>query len=136
MIEFLHAQHVNRIGCMGVLDAVIVGAGAAGIAAARWLTAAGRRVMVLEARDRIGGRTAVDHSLGVPVDMGAAFLHFADQNPWTVLAEQQGFTVIRREPGWGAAAGVGAHLPSEAEKAAVAEGYERYHGIVAAAAAN
>ncbi len=62
---------------MSVFDVAIIGAGAAGIAAARRLRAAGRRVVVLEARERAGGRAVVDHSLGVPADLGAAWLHFA-----------------------------------------------------------
>jgi monoamine oxidase len=62
-----------------VLDAIVIGAGAAGLAAARELSAAGLRLAVLEARPRIGGRvlTAHDPAWTVPVELGAEFLHGA-----------------------------------------------------------
>ena len=58
-------------------DVIIVGAGAAGLASAQDLTVAGLRVVVLEARGRIGGRilTLKDQSLPVPVELGAEFVH-------------------------------------------------------------
>jgi monoamine oxidase len=58
-------------------DLVIIGAGAAGLAAAAELGRAGRPVLVLEARDRIGGRVWTRHPprLGVPVELGAEFIH-------------------------------------------------------------
>jgi monoamine oxidase len=56
-------------------DVIVIGAGAAGLVAARELSAAGLKVVVLEARDRIGGRIYTDHSLGSPVELGAEFVH-------------------------------------------------------------
>jgi monoamine oxidase len=119
---------------MSTLDTVIVGAGAAGIAAARRLVAAGQQVMVIEARNRVGGRATVDHSLGAPADLGAAWLHFAEENAWTKLAHEAGFNVLRREPGWGAASGIGARQPSVEERRAVAANYQRYYALIEAAA--
>jgi monoamine oxidase len=66
---------------MADIDILVIGAGAAGIAAARAVRAAGRGVLVLEARGRIGGRVATDHRFGVPFDLGARWLHNADDNP-------------------------------------------------------
>ena len=58
-------------------DVLIVGAGIAGLAAAAELTASGRRVIVLEARDRIGGRILTLHrdGTGSPIELGAEFVH-------------------------------------------------------------
>jgi phytoene dehydrogenase-like protein len=73
-----------------MIDVAVIGAGAAGIAAALRLQAAGLRVQILEARNRVGGRAVTDHRLGVPADLGAAWLHFATDNPFTTLARHQG----------------------------------------------
>jgi monoamine oxidase len=58
-------------------DVIVIGAGAAGLAAAAELTAAGRSVMLVEARDRVGGRawTLRVPGLPVPVELGAEFIH-------------------------------------------------------------
>src|ERR1044071_9029176 len=55
-------------------DVLVVGAGAAGLAAARELSAAGLRVIVVEARDRIGGRINT-HFDKFPIELGAEFVH-------------------------------------------------------------
>jgi len=56
-------------------DIVILGAGAAGLAAAVELSRAGKHVMLLEARDRIGGRMFTRHDLSAPIELGAEFIH-------------------------------------------------------------
>ena len=69
---------------------VVVGAGVAGLAAARALADAGRDVVVLEARDRIGGRVDTRDVGGVPVDAGAMFLHGVVDNPLAALCDALG----------------------------------------------
>jgi monoamine oxidase len=75
----------------GPLDAIIIGAGAAGIAAARRLAAAGRRYIVLEATDHVGGRCITDTiSFGVPFDRGAHWIYLPDSNPLIKVAPRRG----------------------------------------------
>ena len=86
---------------MSTHSIIIIGAGAAGIAAGRWLQAQGHRPLILEARNRVGGRAWTDSAaLGFPVDMGCAWLHSADRNPWMLYARDHGFDVIERPPMW------------------------------------
>jgi len=76
-----HHALVNEV------DVTVVGAGAAGLAAARTLLAAGRQVIVVEARDHIGGRAWTERDCyGQPFDHGASFIHMAEANPWTAIA--------------------------------------------------
>src|SRR5262245_27427738 len=73
-------------------DVLVIGAGAAGLGAARALADAGRRVVILEARDRIGGRVWTDHSFGpVPVERGAEFIHGERAETWAWV-RRAGFT--------------------------------------------
>ncbi|RIK42710.1 MAG: hypothetical protein DCC55_07965 [Chloroflexi bacterium] len=60
---------------------LVIGAGMAGLVAARLLRDSGFPVTVVEARDRLGGRIWTDHSLGAPVDLGGSWIHGADDNP-------------------------------------------------------
>ena len=84
----------------GWVDAVIVGAGAAGIAAARRLTAAGKRYVLIEAAEEVGGRCITDTKIfGVPYDRGAHALYAGDINPMTKLAVAAGFDLYRAPPG-------------------------------------
>jgi monoamine oxidase len=82
-------------------DVVIVGGGAAGIGAAR--TLAGRQVstLLLEASSRLGGRAHTQAVQGMPLDLGCGWLHSADRNAWTGIAEAAGLAVDRRTPAWG-----------------------------------
>lgn len=73
-----------------VTRVVVVGAGMAGVTAAHALDAAGYEVVVLEARDRIGGRIHTVDLGGVPIDMGAAWLHGARDNPLIGVADAYG----------------------------------------------
>ena len=76
------------------VDVVIVGAGSAGLGAAKTLRAAGLSFRVFEAMDRIGGRayTSSQH-FGIPFDIGCAWLHAADRNPYFPEAEAAGWTL-------------------------------------------
>lgn len=77
---------------MSRYDAIIVGAGVSGLAAAQRLLQAGRRVLVLEARDRIGGRAFTDNvTFRRPFDQGCHWLHSPDENPFTRIADEHGF---------------------------------------------
>lgn len=81
------------------VDVAIVGAGAAGIAAARRCVARARTV-VLEAADRVGGRCATDTAnFGVPFDRGAQWLAAADINPVVPLAKTSGLDIYPASPG-------------------------------------
>ena len=76
-------------------DVVIVGAGIAGITAARELAKAGVSFTVVEARNRIGGRAYTEsQTFGVPFDHGCAWLHSADKNPLTPLIKGVGFETL------------------------------------------
>jgi len=78
----------------GPVEVAIVGAGAAGIAAARKLAAAGRRYVVVEASDHVGGRCVTDtKSFGVPFDRGAHWIYLPDLNPLTKTAPRRGIDV-------------------------------------------
>ena len=82
-------------------EVVIVGGGAAGIAAGRRLAKAAIECLLVEARPRLGGRawTVTDRSGGA-LDLGCGWLHSADRNPWVNIAESQGRIIDRSPPPW------------------------------------
>jgi monoamine oxidase len=91
------------------IDVAVIGAGSSGIAAARRLAKTGASVIVLEARDRIGGRAHTVHrrltshrggSLDLPLDMGCGWLHSADENLLTEVGREAGFTIDETPPPW------------------------------------
>lgn len=67
---------------------LVIGAGIAGLAAARELQSKGFKVTVLEGRNRLGGRIHTERSLGFPVDLGAAWIHGIKNNPLHKLAQE------------------------------------------------
>ena len=76
-------------------DVVVIGAGAAGIAACRKLAAEGLSFLLLEAKDRIGGRAFTDATrFGIPFDHGCSWLHQSDRNPLTGFARDAGYTLL------------------------------------------
>jgi len=75
-------------------DVVIIGAGAAGLGAAKTLSDLGISFVMIEAQSRIGGRAYVDeHTFGVPYDMGCHWLNYGRINPWIDYGKRNGFTV-------------------------------------------
>ncbi|HEY6994182.1 MAG TPA: NAD(P)/FAD-dependent oxidoreductase [Xanthobacteraceae bacterium] len=82
-------------------EVVIIGGGAAGIAAGRRLTDARIDCLLVEARSRLGGRAwTVDDGAGFPIDLGCGWLHSADRNPWREIAQAQGRSIDRTPPPW------------------------------------
>lgn len=82
-------------------DVLVIGAGAAGLAAARTLVAAGVRTTVVEARDRAGGRGwTAKVGPATPVDLGCGWLHSAETNPLVPMAESLGKTIDRAAAPW------------------------------------
>jgi len=77
-----------------MLDVIIIGAGAAGLAAARRLQDKSATFRLLEAKGHIGGRAVTDTTtLGAPIDLGCHWLHSPALNPLTPLADRYGFHV-------------------------------------------
>lgn len=85
----------------GLIDVAIVGAGAAGLGAARTLIDAGRTIVVLEAMARSGGRAWTDTTtFGVPVDWGCHWLHSGSINPMRELADELGIAYLDQPVPW------------------------------------
>jgi monoamine oxidase len=83
------------------VDIVVIGAGAAGLAAARQIAARGRPVRVLESRARLGGRAFTSHdATGSPIELGCGWMHSADENEFAGLAPGLGFTIDKTRPPW------------------------------------
>jgi monoamine oxidase len=89
----------SAIAAAGDFDVVIIGAGAAGIAAARRFAGTRARIALIEASGRLGGRCFTDSStFGVPFDRGAHWIHVPDLNPVTPLATKSGFGIYPAPP--------------------------------------
>ncbi|MBN9085508.1 MAG: FAD-dependent oxidoreductase [Reyranella sp.] len=76
---------------------IVVGAGMAGLVAARLLHDSGFTVTVLEARARVGGRTWTDESLGAPLDLGGSWVHGVDGNPLALWCEKLGIALVESQ---------------------------------------
>ncbi|KRC62339.1 amine oxidase [Agromyces sp. Root81] len=76
------------------VDTIVIGAGVAGLTAARLLAKAGRRVVVLEARDRVGGRVWTDRSDGLVTDLGASWIHGVSGSPVAAAADAFGMPTV------------------------------------------
>jgi monoamine oxidase len=93
--------------------AVVIGAGAAGLGAARRLHDAGISARVIEARPRLGGRAWTAEFAGLALDLGCGWLHSADLNPLVAVAEGQGLDIVRHRPPWGAQTGDRGFSPAD-----------------------
>ena len=91
------AEAKNRRKNKPVQDVVVVGAGLAGLMAARQLAAKGRKVKVLEARGRVGGRTYSPKHGGVTLDVGGQWLG-PTQDKVAALADKLGVQLASRQP--------------------------------------
>ncbi len=109
------------------VEVVIVGGGAAGIAAARRLHDASIRCLLVEARPRLGGRAWTVVEAGYALDLGCGWLHSADRNPWRGIAETQGASIDKSPPPWTRSSferGF-SHVEQNEFQAAMASFYER-----------
>lgn len=75
-------------------DVVVVGGGFAGLIAARELSTAGREVLVLEGRDRLGGRVWTAPRLGRQLELGGTWLHWTQPHTWSEVS-RYGMTLVR-----------------------------------------
>jgi monoamine oxidase len=83
------------------VDVAIIGAGAAGLGAAQALKHSGLSTIVLEARDRAGGRAhTIEAAPGITFDLGCGWLHSADENSFVKIAGQLNFEIDKALPPW------------------------------------
>uniref|UniRef100_UPI0018DFB439 FAD-dependent oxidoreductase n=1 Tax=Neoroseomonas rubea TaxID=2748666 RepID=UPI0018DFB439 len=118
-------------------DVLVIGAGCAGIAAARTLSARGRSCLVLEGGPRLGGRAFTESaSLGLPFDHGASWLHQADDNPLTPLARALGTEMLDHDTLRDRRLFADGRLATREDRAAFAAAEDAFWAAIAAAAAD
>ena len=100
-VSYLNSMSQISIEPSSNPDVLVIGAGAAGIAATRALVAADVSVTLVEARNRVGGRAWTNAAACPwPIDMGAGWLHSADRNPLVAVANSAGYEIDRTTPPW------------------------------------
>jgi monoamine oxidase len=109
-------------------DVVVIGAGISGLSAASWLHDNDYGVVVVEGRERLGGRVWSDQSLGFPVDLGASWIHEATGNPINALCQKAGIKTVIDPDRWQYRQPDGTALPNNAE-AQLGEMVEWLEGI-------
>ena len=114
-------------------DVLVVGAGVAGIAAARAVRARGLSCLVLEAKPRIGGRAFTD---ATGFDHGASWLHQANDNPLTAFAEALGFEMVDHDKLRQRLLFTEGRFASTAERRAFATAEDHFWRVMEAAAAD
>ncbi|QEX16072.1 amine oxidase [Hypericibacter terrae] len=120
-------------GAGQVYDVAIVGAGSAGLAAAKTARGLGLDVVVLEASHRIGGRGYTEElAPGVPFDLGCHWMHSASLNPYVAIAEKYGFHY--RKGSYPRSLFIDGRKATAAEGAELEEFIDRNHDAVIAAA--
>ena len=113
-------------------DIVIIGAGLAGLGAAAAVRAGGKRAVVLEASERVGGRAWTDYPAslgGVWFDMGAVWFHDAEHNPLVPIARAAGDLLLRSDEIRQERTFIGDRWASDAELAAYADAWPRYEAM-------
>jgi monoamine oxidase len=116
------------------VDLVIVGAGAAGLAAAQAARAHGLSFHLLEASHRIGGRAYTEEMApGMPMDLGCHWMHSASLNPFVAIADRFGFH-YRRDGAWRMNGFMGSRRLTEAEHAEIHRGMAANYAAIDAAA--
>jgi len=114
-------------------DVVIVGAGIAGLTAAKTLLAAGKSVVIVEAADRIGGRAYTESStFGAPFDHGCSWITAANENPFKKIAEKSGFE-LQNHTGASEALYVDSHRATSSERKAYNKGWSAVERALAKA---
>ncbi|WP_207477048.1 flavin monoamine oxidase family protein [Arenibaculum pallidiluteum] len=113
------------------VEVAVVGAGAAGLAAARTLRKLGIATVVIEARGRPGGRAHTVEIGQLPADLGCEWLHDARRNAWAAAARELGFAIDAKEPEWGER--MGRHQLSPADRAEMGRAFDAFWDAVAAA---
>jgi monoamine oxidase len=98
------------------VEVVVIGAGISGLSAAKWLYINDYDVVVVEGRNRLGGRLWSDHSLGFPVDLGASWIVGARGNPIQKICQKADIKTIADPDRWQYRSPSGKALPDKAEQ--------------------